>query len=287
MMIELCRRGESRGRSAASSRSSTPNPAWMRDDELMDADNFSFSGDAYAERGPYDIDYTSLPGPSSSSSSHPAAIPYDDPYADDVGVLNVAERQVGLEVRAVRGRERAHHAHGRGRGRGGHRDRGHARGGGGRGRERDREGRRQGGHQQIIQPPSTTPVGIAQRNNQATGYFGLQQQQSEYSPFYPEQHPLPLPFPPYATYPMMQMQPASPMTPFNVQPHINPRFASAFGLASPAPPPPPASSSSSLAQQEYLGGTRTMYSNGASSHAASSDWAGEWSVPMQESGSRE
>jgi H/ACA ribonucleoprotein complex non-core subunit NAF1 len=257
----------------------------MRDDELMDADNnILFSGDAYAERGPYDIDYTSLPGPSSSSSSHRAAVPYDDPYADDVGVVE-REGGFGLEARAVRGRERAHHAHGRGRGRGGH-GHGRARGGGGRGREREREGRRRGGHQP---PPSTPPVGMAQQNSQATGYFGLQQQQqqqqqSEYSPFYPEQHPLSLPFPPYATYPMQQ--PASPMTPFGVQPHINPRFASAFGLASPSPTPP---SSSSLAQQEYLGGNHIMYSHAASSQAASSDWADSdgWSVPMQKSGSRE
>jgi hypothetical protein len=47
----------------------------MRDDELVDADYILFSGDACAERGPYDIDYTSLPGPSSSSSSHLAVIP--------------------------------------------------------------------------------------------------------------------------------------------------------------------------------------------------------------------
>jgi hypothetical protein len=135
----------------------------------------------------------------------------------------------------------------------------------------------------MIPPPSTTPVGIAQRNNQTTGYLGLQQQQqqSEYSPFYPEQHPLSLPFPPYATYPM---QPASPMSPFAVQPHINPRFASAFGLASSPPPPPP---SSPLTQQEYLGGTHIMYSHATSSQAVSSDWVDEWSVPMQKFGSRE
>jgi len=80
------------------------------------------------------------------------------------------------------------------------------------------------------------------------------------------------------------MQPASPMTPFAVQPHINPRFASAFGLASSPPPPLPPSS---LAQQEFLDGTHIMYIHGTSSQAASSDWADEWSVPMQKSGSRE
>lgn len=263
------RRRESRSRSVASSRGATPNPAWMRDDELMDANTSFFSGNAYAEYGPYDIDYTSPAGPSSSSCS--ATIPYDDPYADDTGVPNVAEREVTLKTQTVRSQERGHHMRGRRRGRGGgggHRDGGYARGGGRGGRDRDR----QEGHQQMA--PPTTPVGIAQGTRQAADYYGLQHQQ--YSPLYPEQqHPMSLPYTPYTTYPMMmQMQSAS--TPFAVQPHINPRFASAFGLAVPSRP--------SVGQRNYLGGqgNQVLYGQGASA----SDWT-EWSAPMQEPGSTE
>ncbi|KJA28521.1 hypothetical protein HYPSUDRAFT_197370 [Hypholoma sublateritium FD-334 SS-4] len=153
------KRGESRARSVASSRQSTPNPTLMRDQEL--AEEAVFSRNAYDEHGPYDIDYTA-PGP----SSRPAPIPYDDPYGDDYTAPDVADREAAVAAASSgaprdtgagpsygtgadgvrrggdrheghgrgRDRDRGGRGGGRGRERGGPRDRGRGRGGGGGGR---------------------------------------------------------------------------------------------------------------------------------------------------------
>ncbi|KDR85704.1 hypothetical protein GALMADRAFT_132365 [Galerina marginata CBS 339.88] len=150
------KRGESRARSvigsASNSRQGTPNPALMRDQEL--ADEGYYTRNAYDERGPYDIDY-STPGPSSSFSStsggdagsgRPAPIPYDDPYGDEYTAPDVVDREARASAPASTGggstfngsnvlRDAARDSRGGGRGRDRQGDRGR-----GRGRDRDRGG---------------------------------------------------------------------------------------------------------------------------------------------------
>ncbi|KAJ3511356.1 hypothetical protein NLJ89_g4150 [Agrocybe chaxingu] len=85
------KRGDSRARSVASSQASTPNPTLMRDRDLVD-ETF-FSRNAYDEHGPYDVDYATA-GP----SSRPAPMPYDDPYGDAYTAPDVVEREARSEV---------------------------------------------------------------------------------------------------------------------------------------------------------------------------------------------
>ncbi|KIM47516.1 hypothetical protein M413DRAFT_6834 [Hebeloma cylindrosporum] len=279
------KRGESRARSVASSRQSTPNPTLMRDQELSATDEAIFSRNAYDEHGPYDIDYAAPgPGPSSSrAASRPAPIPYDDPYGDDYTAPDAVDREMSVPSRVTEGGPSRGHerAEGRGRGRDGPRGRG-----GGRGRDRDRDrgghrdnrdrGRGRGGRggrgggegrgppsnrygaaeqpndgysQQDGRPMSPTSLAIARATGQSSHYDvqpppqgQRQQYQQGYTSMYPDNSSAAWgygqQFPQYG-YNNMQHQPYQhqhqqqhgfmPVAPF-VQRHINPRFASAFGL---------------------------------------------------------
>ena len=248
------RRGELRSRSVNSSRQSTPNPSQMRDQEL--ADEMYLSRNAYDAHGPYDADFDSPAGP-----SRPPPIPYDDPYGDDY-TAPVAEHSSissassfdskpfsGRSSGSGRGHDRGHHGRGRSRGRGRER-----------GGQRDR-GRGESGYrssQQHMDTPTSfddsqqsrttrplTPTSFAIAR--ATGQVAYntntsqhqEQQQQSFSPMYPDalgngswgyNHvQSQAQFQPQYGY-LQQLQQANMQAPL-VQPHINPRFASAFGIA--------------------------------------------------------
>lgn len=224
----------------------------MRDEELAFEDECFLSGDAYAEHGPYDVDYGSLSGLPPSSRPTPTA--YDDPYADSYNSLDVTESQGALQSsiprtespsfeygRPLRGRRRGN----RGRGERGHR--GH-----GRGRH---AGQR---HPAISAPVSPSP-------DQYTTYFQTHRQYDEYSPLYPEQH---LPHPMALQNVHYGSEPQNYLQPF-VQPHINPRFASAFGF-SVYPPSSPG----------YTPSCPPDFPHGQ--YGISNNTADEWSVPAQD-----
>jgi H/ACA ribonucleoprotein complex non-core subunit NAF1 len=248
------RRGESR--SVISSRQSTPNPSQMRDQELVD--EMYLSRNAYDAHGPYDVDFDSTAtGPSRSPP-----IPYDDPYGDDytAPVAEPSSNNLAFPSKSPlsrssgsgRGYDRGEH-HGRGRGRGRDRDRGG---------QRDRGRGRRGGNgyrssQQhtdtatelddsrgrTARSLSPTSSAIARATGQVA-YHGLQhqqQQQQSFSSMYPDAHgngnswgynhmQPPSQFPQHQYGYMQQPYQAHMQAPL-VQPHINPRFASAFGIA--------------------------------------------------------
>lgn len=252
-MFTFNRRGESRAGSVTSSRYATPTPSQMRDQDLIDDSLLTAS--AYAERGPYDFDF------SSAGPSRPAPIPYDDPYSTEYTSEkpDVSPSSPGasrdsemVDSRGPHRRSPSVEASGRGGGRG--RGRGRGRGGGhdradtrrdsgcrgrARGRgwvDRGRGGRPNGYDTHINQsnpqsgeshaPPrsmSPTSLAIARATGQLGGPDpGTAPQHAMSNPiggWQPQQHP--------------QMQPqynfGIQQQPF-VQPHINPRFASQFGM---------------------------------------------------------
>lgn len=207
---------------------------------------------------PYDQSYNDMDF--GAGPSRPSPIPYDDPYSDSYGVPEEKEKLPSTSKRGqndavefmsdghmgdnVRRRGRGqgpvrdpagpsrHNDRGRGRGRGHQRDRG----GRGRGRGRGRDNRvsgdgmqRQGSFSEdkpaeIPRPLSPTSLAIARATGQYTdgtiyamaassqGMAGAQNGW-EYPPT-PQQQP---------SFDFGYQQPF-------VQPHINPRFASAFGL---------------------------------------------------------
>ena len=249
------RRGESRSRSVISSRQSTPNPSQMRDQDL--ADEMYLSRNAYDAHGPYDVDFDSVAGP-----SRPPPIPYDDPYGDDYTSPAAEPSSIsssssfnskpfhGRSSGSGRGYDRGGH-HGRGRGRGRGRDRGGQ-------RDRGRGGSGYRSSQQHLDTPTEfddsqslttrplTPTSLAIAR--ATGQVAYnasqhqEQQQQSFSPMYPDalgngrswgytHLQTQAPFQPQPEYGyLQQLQQAHMQAPF-VQPHINPRFASAFGIA--------------------------------------------------------
>ena len=254
------RRGESRSRSVVSSRQSTPNPSQMLDQELAD-EMYHLSRNAYDAHGPYDVDFDSVAGP-----SRPPPIPYDDPYADDYTAAVAEPLSISLsssfDSKPSLGRSS-------GSGHGYHRGEHHVKGRG-RGRDRDRGQRgrgkwRRGGNgcrssQQHMDTPtefddsrgrttrsmSPTSLAIARATGQVTynGSQHQQQQQQSFSLMYPDAHgnggswgynhvqpQTQFHQPEYGymqqSYRLEQAHMQAPL----VQPHINPRFASAFGMA--------------------------------------------------------
>ncbi|PPR01918.1 hypothetical protein CVT24_001257, partial [Panaeolus cyanescens] len=273
------KRADSRARSQAGSRQSTPNPTLMRDQELNGngiADEV-MSRNAYDEHGPYDIDYTA-PGPSfSSAGGRPLPGPYDDPYGDaymsgmnvdaesrtrgdkrDGGDVHAQIRQThqgGRGAMRDRGRGRGkdrerHHGHGqmqrgRGRGGGGQSQHTHGQPDGYFGQNQSQRG---GDHRQYpAQGSYNAPPhagagawGYNQPSVQGYDYPGGynsqaqgQSQQGQY-PFMPVQMQNPvgmgMGFSPGAGGMNIGM-PGMGMQGFPVQPHINPRFAGAFGMS--------------------------------------------------------
>ncbi|EGN93097.1 hypothetical protein SERLA73DRAFT_78943 [Serpula lacrymans var. lacrymans S7.3] len=246
-------RNKRRSQSVASSRASTPAHSRKREEELTSVP--FFGSNPYAEHGPYDMDF-SVPGP-----SRPPPIPYDDPYAEEFKVEELkyeddpSPETLRSMIRPVdQAPDRSHHetqtrpVRGRGRGRG--RERGRAkhsnwesrtprenpgRTWGGRGRDSHRRGsgswnEGQGAPQdfmaQSYQPydpyapqsiSPTSPVVDGATSSQFESSAGMAG--ADYQSMHvPSSAASPWAFPP-------EMYDQS-----YVQPHINPRFASAFGM---------------------------------------------------------
>ena len=249
------RRGESRSRSVISSRQSTPNPSQMRDQEL--ADEMYLSRNAYDAHGPYDVDFDS----DAAGPSRPPPIPYDDPYGDEY-IVPVAEPSSissasSIDSKSFRGRSTAgsgggydrggHHGKGRGRGRG--RDRGgqRDRGRGGSGyrssqQHMDTPAEFDDSQSRTSRPLTPTSFAIACATGQMPYNASQHQEQNQqsFSPMYPDalgngsswgyNHvQSQAQFQPQYGY-LQQLQQTHMQAPL-VQPHINPRFASAFGIA--------------------------------------------------------
>ncbi|KAJ7269410.1 Gar1/Naf1 RNA binding region-domain-containing protein [Mycena haematopus] len=232
---ELKRKRESRSNSVISSRASTPSPALMRDQDM-----------AYLERNPYD-DHSPYDDNFGSGPSRPTPIPYDDPYSDEYH--NVLPAEVEPPPRSNSDRDlEGFSGRGRSRGRGGGpgfdqgrgKGRGRERGGRGRGRGRGNNDRSSFRRNEIREPQSTIMRGSMEQEPydphlrqhpprslsptsmaiaRATGQF------ADGSEFTPQAHAAPTA--PWPSDPFQQSNFGYP--PF-VQPHINPRFASAFGM---------------------------------------------------------
>ncbi|KAF8215868.1 Gar1/Naf1 RNA binding region-domain-containing protein [Mycena galopus ATCC 62051] len=241
---ELKRKRESRSNSVVSSRASTPSAALMRDQDLAYMER-----NPYGENSPYDDNF-------GSGSSRPTPIPYDDPYSDEYHNVSaeVEPPAPAPPNRSNPARDESEGFAGRGGGGGrgrGRRGRGRERGGRGRGipmiRSEPRSAITRGSMEQEPYDPrphhhppprslSPTSMAIAR----ATGQF------PDGSEFTGQAHSAPsTPTAPWAFDPQYNFG----YPPF-VQPHINPRFASAFGMnfdfqqaqPHPAPyyqPPPP------------------------------------------------
>ena len=257
----------------------------MRHQDL--ADDVIPKGNAYDEHGPYDLDFSAGP-------SRPPPIPYDDPYADEYPP-NTSELAMSPELTSTLDNSSEHRTsiHGKRQDRGN--DRGHRSRGRGRGRDREH-----GGHGRQTRVDTTRSP---QQNNGLSKkcWDGQPTSRSQSGASYEPHTPRPLSPTSLAIahatgqlpdgwsasmphihatndswgYQDSRLQQGAPFhfnpqgypPPF-VQPHINPRFASAFGLHM---------NMGSTQHQPY-----DPY-EGGSIHSVSSlqtsDWADEWAVP--------
>ncbi|KAF8078940.1 Gar1/Naf1 RNA binding region-domain-containing protein [Lyophyllum atratum] len=296
------KRGESRGPyAAASSRQSTPTPSQMHDQDMTDPSHLSRN--PYDEHGPYDIGFSAGP-------SRPPPIPYDDPYADpymSVNSQSTTEPRAMTQDFERRPNQQDDNINRRGRGRGQGRGRGDGRGRG-RGRERgrgehggsprgysssDMQRNRRASNagdnssavrllpaqdaspsfgQHIARPLSPTSLAIARATGQLPDGSNFSAQYSSNVPAQP-----PPPFgawgysDPFQHAQMFQFG-ASGYSQDFVQPHINPRFANAFGINMTLP--------QHLTQPPQYASQNDASPSGSTAHAAHSpSRADEWAVP--------
>jgi len=209
-----------RGRSVSSSRHSTPAPSRVHADDMSQT---TYRGsNPYDAHGPYDDDYHA------TRPSRPSPVPYDDPYADvpisDVCVpLVETDTKFGGAIResgevgpkASRGRIVRRGTRGRG-------DRNHQP----RTSRREYLGYHKPAASQRTQDPDThQPLPTTSRMvERATGYGHVVDATTPYPYVQPASNAW---FSPDANHIQNYRQPF-------VQPHINPRFASAFGLNLPS-----------------------------------------------------
>lgn len=230
----------------------------MYDQDLAVADEVFFSGNAYDEHGPYDIDYTSLPAIPSPSSSR-SKLPYDDPYADTYVTPEVVEAPTEPNFSRDRSFDRDRPLRGRGRGNRSrsYGDRGPGRGGGQR-HPRQRQGAR----------PSPKAFSPSTQTTEQVGHPGHHRQQ-EYSPLYPDQQmPVPYSYPTSSGYQLQPQHVESLGFLPDVQPHINPRFASAFGFS---------------VHPAFAGLGRDPPSQ-EQGYVSPSNWTDEWTIPTSDPG---
>ena len=210
---------------AGSSRYSTPIPSQMYDQDLTQDDLTSSSG-------AYDYDF------SSAGPSRPAVIPYDDPYADECQPEKMEVEHVPITDRERtpsrggrrRGRwggggdDRRRGSGGRNRGRGSRNiDRGRgARWGGNEGPQyHDRQGTLNQGRQALPRSLSPTSLAIARVTGEFEGErWSNVKSEAEMSDWRQQQYSI---LPPPNQFQFGQQG-------GYVQPHINPRFASRFGI---------------------------------------------------------
>lgn len=228
-------RKKKRGMSMSSSRRTTPAPSQSH---YNDDINKIFNGaNPYDAHGPYDDGYRAA-GP-----SRPAPIPYDDPYADEVKVdivkyeedLNGPSTEARLFGREPEKNFGDHRGRGRGRGRG------HDRGGGARdrGRGRGRGRQRSWGESRWSQPNPTAPS-MESYNTSTSIPLSPTSNEIERTINQPVGIPS-YPLQPFSPSPTWDFQPGGfqghqfgqQQQQQSIQPHINPRFASAFGFNGP------------------------------------------------------
>ncbi|KAG1754933.1 Gar1/Naf1 RNA binding region-domain-containing protein [Suillus paluster] len=264
-------RKKKRGVSVSSSRQTTPvppQPHYNNDD----IDKIFYGANPYDAHGPYDDGYR-VAGP-----SRPAPIPYDDPYADEVkvDVVKYEEDMNGPSTETRPSGRESERSFGDSRGRGRGRGRGHDRGGGardrgrGRGRGRPDRGRRSWGEpprwsQQSPTAPSVEPYNsstlspTSDASIQPVGIPGYSPSQS-FSPS-PTWGYQPGGFQGHSFGQQQQ----------SVQPHINPRFATAFGFNAHAHGPP-----------AWFGSQEAQFNSYQVPHP-SQPWTNQWLVHGQES----
>jgi len=257
----------------------------MRDQDLMDESLYQAS--PFDEYGPYNMD-------SEAGPSRPAPLPYDDPYQEvqrpaspSSSVMSDAcsqndDRSVGNGDHTI-GRGR-----GRGRGRGGARGRGRDGGPVYRGGRGDRRGGRGGGdsrpfyeqrgrerERSVSNPPrplSPTSLVIARATGQNPDGSSFQETPPiPQSPHEPQSAPWNTQgsFVQYAasTQGFNQAQPYQQSAPAYVQPHINPRFASMFGINM---------NVMQQQQQQYSPYQPSMFQGGI---GGANGWNGAWNPP--------
>ncbi|TFK56616.1 NAF1-domain-containing protein [Heliocybe sulcata] len=255
------KRLEARGQSltpAPTSRQATPTPAQLRDQDLG-AGDLSYGSNPYDEHSPYNVGST-------SSQTRSAPLPYDDPYSDAYEAVSAPPRSRSFSVtkeegafsipspssygqQGSRGRGRGRgynskHSNGRevnGRGRGLRRDKPN------RGRGRGRPGGSQDGardlqhHQPYNQqgdeeydprtprPASPASLAIARATGQYANSASYASQSAYSSDASNNYWPNPMqPYQQTASYQGNNAGYGYQQQSF-VQPHINPRFASAYG----------------------------------------------------------
>lgn len=270
--------------SSSTSRQTTPAPPQPHYDDV--SEDIFYGANPYDAHGPYDDGYR-IAGP-----SRPAPIPYDDPYADEVPVNNVKYEgdlinpsEISAEARPASREPEKSFGDSRGRGRG--RGRGYDRSGGardrgrGRGRGRPDRGRRSGGESRWFQQSHTAPS--MEHYNQNTPHppspasDATQRATAQPSVGIPGYSPS-QPFSPSPTWPYQPsgFQDHSFGQQEVVQPHINPRFASAFGFNMSPTNPPPA----------WFGSQQTQF-NPYQAPQPSQTWTNQWLVHGQESDNTE
>ncbi|KAG6889985.1 hypothetical protein C0995_012945 [Termitomyces sp. Mi166 len=281
------RRGESRTPSIApSSRQTSPTPSQMYDQDMEQTGHFSQN--PYDEHGPYDIGFSAGP-------SRPPPVPYDDPYSDEYTSSAVLPLTPGSQTSrddpARREKQRGTSVSSRGR-RGQDRDRGDTGGRGrGRGRRRGDRGGFRGPGRSDNHPRKTNAV-TSSRTGSSSQSQGVASDYNQPRPLSPTsfaiaratgqlpddsltyiQNNLNL-SPQFSNvlaawgYPnAFQPNPVFPVgtadhPPGFVQPHINPRFASAFAM-----------NMGMNTHSQY-----TPQTTGATNYRPT-DWIDEWTVP--------
>ncbi|KAJ8593220.1 NAF1-domain-containing protein [Rhizopogon salebrosus TDB-379] len=270
--------------SSSTSRQTTPAPPQPHYDDV--SEDIFYGANPYDAHGPYDDGYR-IAGP-----SRPAPIPYDDPYADEVPVNNVKYEgdlinpsEISAEARPASREPEKSFGDSRGRGRG--RGRGYDRSGGardrgrGRGRGRPDRGRRSGGESRWFQQSHTAPSMEHYNRNTprppSPASDAMQRATAQPSVGIPGYSPS-QPFSPSPTWPYQPsgFQDHSFGQQEVVQPHINPRFASAFGFNMSPTNPPPA----------WFGSQQTQF-NPYQAPQPSQTWTNQWLVHGQESDNTE
>ncbi|KAG9222481.1 hypothetical protein CCMSSC00406_0002816 [Pleurotus cornucopiae] len=258
---------DSRAGSVASSRHSTPGPSQMRDQDLR-----YMSGDAYAEKSPYDIDFTAAP-------SRPPPMPYDDdPYADAyippaAPSPSTSQQQISPPRNA--GSDESRFRPVRPSNRGGDRRDGRPQRGRGRGRGRGdapRRGRGDFGRSNPRPGPYNAPPDLSPSPSSPIAPWPTQ---PYYDPSVSPQFSYPPP-PPSDPSVSWGLQPsygpnAANFQPY-VQPHINPRFASMFGIN-----PNMAPQTQHMAFGQGTGQGTTM-NVGDGRNQSTPNWSDEWTV---------
>ncbi|KAJ3567332.1 hypothetical protein NP233_g6429 [Leucocoprinus birnbaumii] len=258
------KRTRDRSASVASSRHSTPTPSQMRDQDMMTESVLNKS--AFDEHGPYDLDYGAGP-------SRPTPKPYDDPYSDSYSPTSLGGTSADYDSRMGSRPERpikqdrsfSHssqsHSRTRGRGRGrGRRGSDYARG----------SFARDGSHHHRSSVTSGVIDAYDPRMPQDSLPAPFMQAQS--SPtfqFTPSMSSATWGYPDTSFGQMQNQQPymfsgqsyQNPLVPPStfVQPHINPRFASAFGF--------------------QMAATNSATNTSATPVPQGQGWTDQWTVP--------